>query len=133
MANMVKRHLKASMGANFEDWAEGYFSPDGEHLDEFLPRDDVFNEYQRFANVNRITMQAFTRKLKSFCILCPWIDCMNPPDLCNTGGRIQRSVMVAPDKRKTKDMIYIRSIPLDTKTDATEQDLCFSTEDEKPF
>lgn len=133
MANMVKRHLKASMGANFEDWAEGYFSPDGEHLDEFLPRDDVFNEYQRFANVNRITMQAFTKKLKSFCILCPWIDCMNPPDLCNTGGRIQRSVIVAPDKRKTKDMIYIRSIPLDTKTDATEQDLCFSTEDEKPF
>lgn len=133
MGNMEKRHLKASMGANFEDWAEGYFSIDSGHLDEYLPRDDVFNEYQRFANINRITMQAFTKKLKSFCKLCPWIDCMNPPDLCNTGGRIQRSVFVAPDKRKTKDMIYIRSIPLDTKPNASEQTLGFPTEDETPF
>lgn len=133
MANMEKRHLKASMGANFEDWAEGYFSPEGGHLDEYLPRDDVFNEYQRYANINRITMQSFTKKLKSFCKLCPWIDCMNPPDLCNTGGRIQRSVQVAPDKRKTKDMIYIRSLHLDTKTDVTEPTLDFSPDDETPF
>lgn len=133
MANMEKRHLKASMGANFEDWAEGYFSPESDHLDEYLPRDEVFNEYQRFANVNRITMQAFTKKLKSFCKLCPWIDCMNPPDLCNTGGRIQRSVMITPDKRKTKDMIYIRSMPLDTKLDATEQNIIFPADEDTPF
>ena len=137
MGNMEKRHLKASMGANFEDWAEGYFSPEGGHLDDYIPRDEVFNEYQRFSNVSRITMQAFTKRLKAFCKLCPWIDSINPPELCNAGGRIQRTVQVTPEIRKTKDMVYIRSIPLDTKfatkTDATEQALAFENEDETPF
>lgn len=115
---MEKRHLKASMGANFEDWAEGYFSEESGHLNTYIARDEVFNEYQRFSNVSRITMQAFTKRLKAFCKLCPWIDCMNPPELCNAGGRIQRAVQITPELRKTKDMLYIRSVPLDTKSDA---------------
>lgn len=133
MANMTIRHLKASMGANFEDWAEGYFSPESGHLDTYLARDDVFNEYQRFSNVSRITMQAFTKRLKAFCKLCPWVDCLNPPELCNAGGRIQRAVQITPELRKTKDMIYIRSLRLDTKSDVNEPTLNFSAEDETPF
>lgn len=133
MANMTIRHLKASMGANFEDWAEGYFSPESGHLDTYLARDDVFNEYQRFSNVSRITMQAFTKRLKAFCKLSPWVDCLNPPELCNAGGRIQRAVQITPELRKTKDMIYIRSLRLDTKSDVNEPTLNFSAEDETPF
>lgn len=133
MANMTIRHLKASMGANFEDWAEGYFSPESGHLDTYLARDDVFNEYQRFSNVSRITMQTFTKRLKAFCKLCPWVDCLNPPELCNAGGRIQRAVQITPELRKTKDMIYIRSLRLDTKLDVNEPTLNFSAEDETPF
>lgn len=134
MGNMEKRHLKASMGANFEDWAEGYFSPDGGHLDDYIARDEVFNEYQRFSNVNRITMQAFTKRLKAFCKLCPWIDCMNPPELCNAGGRIQRAVQVTAELRKTKDMIYIRSISQNARPDSPkDQELAFDDADERPF
>lgn len=133
MANMEKRHLKASMGANFEDWAEGYFSEEGGHLDTYIARDEVFNEYQRFSNVSRITMQAFTKRLKAFCKLCPWIDCMNPPELCNAGGRIQRAVQITPELRKTKDMLYIRSVSLDTKSDVKPQQLPFDCDDDRPF
>lgn len=48
MANMTIRHLKASMGANFEDWAEGYFSPESGHLDTYLARDDVLMSIRDF-------------------------------------------------------------------------------------
>lgn len=133
MANMEKRHLKASMGANFEDWAEGYFSPDGGHLDDYIARDEVFNEYQRFSNVNRITMQAFTKRLKAFCKLCPWIDSLNPPELCNAGGRIQRAVQVTPEVRKTKDMIYIRSVGFASKSDTKQASLPFDDGGDAPF
>lgn len=136
MNNMMKRHLKATMGANFEDWACGYFSRESGHLDTYLARDEVFAEYQRYANVNRITMQSFTTKLKSFCKLCPWVDCLNPPELQNNGGRIQRAVQVSQYERKTKDMIYVRSLPEepdDETPEAVEQPLIFDPEDNRPF
>ena len=135
MSNMEKRHLKATMGSNFEDWASGYFSIEGGHLDEYIARDEAFNDYQRYSNVNRITMQAFTKKLKSFCKLCPWIDCLNPPEMCNSGGRIQRAVQVTPELRKTKDMIYVRSLPQEQPSEPPiEQPLPFGeSEDDRPF
>ena len=136
MNNMMKRHLKATMGANFEDWACGYFSRESGHLDTYLARDEVFAEYQRYANVNRITMQSFTTKLKSFCKLCPWVDCLNPPELQNNGGRIQRAVQVSQYERKTKDMIYVRSLPEepdDETHEAVEQPLIFDPGDNRPF
>lgn len=135
MSNMERRRLKANMGANFEDWANGYFSRESGHLDNYVPRDEVFNDYQRYSNVSRITMQSFTKKLKAFCKLCPWVDCLNPPELCNSGGRIQRAVQVTPELRKTKDMLFVRSMPLNETTEqATEQQLPFGdSDDERPF
>lgn len=135
MSNMERRRLKANMGANFEDWANGYFSRESGHLDDYVPRDEVFNDYQRYSNVSRITMQSFTKKLKAFCKLCPWVDCLNPPELCNSGGRIQRAVQVTPELRKTKDMLFVRSMPLNETTEqATEQQLPFGDpDDEQPF
>lgn len=135
MSNMERRRLKANMGANFEDWANGYFSRESGHLDDYVPRDEVFNDYQRYSNVSRITMQSFTKKLKAFCKLCPWVDCLNPPELCNSGGRIQRAVQVTPELRKTKDMLFVRSMPLNETTEqATEQQLPFGDpDDERPF
>lgn len=80
-------------------------------------------------------MQSFTKKLKAFCKLCPWVDCLNPPELCNSGGRIQRAVQVTPELRKTKDMLFVRSMPLNETTEqATEQQLQFGdSDDERPF
>lgn len=132
MANMEKRRLKAAMGSNFEDWANGYFSLEGGHLDVELPRDDVFADYIRFANINRITMQSFTKKLKNFVKLCPWVEIMNPPEMCNSSGRIQKAVTLATGTVKTKDMIYLRSVKTATSSTPEQPDL-FDPDDDRPF
>lgn len=135
MENIIRRKYKADMGTNFEDWANGYFSMEGEHLDEYLERDVVFSDYARYANVNRITMQSFTKKMKAFCEFCPWIEEMNPKDLLNSSGRIQRKVEVAPGKKVVKDMIYVRSKPvneMDIAPDTPKEQSLFEDSD-APF
>ena len=133
MANMEKRRLKAAMGSNFEDWANGYFSLESGHLDVELPRDDVFADYIRFANINRITMQSFTKKLKNFVKLCPWVDILNPPEMCNSSGRIQKAVTLATGGVKTKDMIYLRSLKKDSSDAKKMQTDLFDPDDDRPF
>ena len=109
MMNIVKRKYKADMGANFEDWATGYFSLEGLNLDKPIPRESVLNDYMNYSKVTRITTQSFTRKLKAFINLCPWIAELNPKELCNSSGRIQTSIDTGSGIRKTLDMIYLRS------------------------
>ena len=109
MDNIVRRKYKADMGSNFEDWANGYFSLEGEHLNVMLERDVVFSDYTKYANINRITMQSFTKKLKAFCEYTPWIEALNPRDVQNSSGRIQRKVKDIGGEYKVKDMIYVRS------------------------
>ncbi|MBE6262430.1 MAG: hypothetical protein E7104_00445 [Prevotella sp.] len=137
MSNIIKRKFKADMGANFEDWAYGYFSKDGENLDTFLQRDKVFDEYRQYANTNKITMQNFSRKLKAFANLCPWIADLNPEELCNSSGRIQHSIEIAPGLKKTKDMIYLKSREVEDDAEQMNNesaDLFCSDEDaDKPF
>lgn len=111
MENIIQRKYKADMGANFEDWADGYFSPEGDNLDNMLERDNVLNDYMRFANVNRITMQSFNKKLKAFCATRSWIDSLNPKELQNASGRIQSRVTGPDGTSKIKDMIYVKSKP----------------------
>ena len=65
------------MGNNFEDWANSYFSPDSDHLDSFIVREKAFADYKSFSGVNKITMQRFTKALKGFVALCPYIDELN--------------------------------------------------------
>ena len=90
MENIIRRKYKADMGNNFEDWANSYFSPDSEHLDSFIVREKAFADYKSFSGVNKITMQRFTKALKGFVALCPYIEELNPKDLCNSQGRIVR-------------------------------------------
>lgn len=110
MGNIKRRRWKAEMGGNFEEWANSYFSPENEHLDKELVREDVFRDYQVFSNMARITMQSFTKKIKAFCDFCPWVDAYNPTELCTDAGRLQRKVLYPDGTLKTKDMIYIRSV-----------------------
>lgn len=137
MENIVRRKYKADMGVNFEDWANGYFSLEGGNLDKELERDMVFNNYVRYANVGRITMQSFNRKLKAFCIMCPWIDCLNPKEKQNKFGRIQMRVTINGES-KVKDMIYIKSKSVDEQEIQAAvrpqgQDMFSTSEDDCPF
>ena len=49
-------------------------------------------------------MQRFTKALRSFSELCPYIAEMNPAGLLNKSGRYLQKV-----DGKTKEMIYMRS------------------------
>lgn len=110
MDNIIKRKYKADMGNNFEDWANSYFTADSGHLDTFIVREKAFADYKSFSGINKITMQRFTKALKGFVALCPYIDELNPKEHCNSQGRIVRK----DEDGKAADMIYLSSV---SKTD----------------
>lgn len=109
MNNIIFRKHKQDMGANFEDWAQVYFSPDAGRLDAFLSRSKVFEDFK--ANGGRVqgmTPQTFLRKLKAFVLLCPWIEELNPKHLQNSSGRIVRREEGAPAGSSPVEMIYLK-------------------------
>jgi hypothetical protein len=109
MRNIISRHNKAEMGDNFRDWAEMYFSLESGRLNKLIVRTDAFDDYKKYANTNKMTMQAFTRKLKAFAADTPYIECLNPVELCNAQGRIFRRIGTqSPDVPPT-DMIYLKT------------------------
>ena len=113
MENIKKRKLKLEMGENFEEWAYQYFSEEGEHLDVNLVRTDVFEDYKRYSGVQSTKMKSFSRKLKAFSELCPYIFEMDPEDYRNSQGRNIGTIgdpdPLDPTKRKTVEMVYMRS------------------------
>ena len=110
MDNILLRKYRQDIGNNFEDWANGYFAEDGDHLDKLLIRREVFDDYRKYANVPNLTMQRFTQKLQSFCHLCPYIDTLNPVELCNNQKRISRRV-----EGSFVDMVFVQSKKLKEK------------------
>ena len=106
LGNILQRKFKADMGENFEDWALTYFAEESGNLDCLIVRSLAFENYTRFAGNlgNRYTMKRFTKQLKSFVTLSEDIYMMNPPELCNSQGRISRRV-----DGKLVDVIYLRS------------------------
>lgn len=127
MGNIKLRKWKADMGDNFRDWAEGYFATGGEHLDTELVKENVFKDYQTYSNMSKLTMQAFTKKLKMFCDYCPWVDELNPKDVVGDAKRYQKGITGSDGLRHIKDMIYIRSVAGTNGNAATN-----ATEDEYP-
>ena len=107
MANIIHRKYKADMGANFEDWANGYFSEESGRLDTFIVRDKALSDYKMSSGSNKLTMQGFTKKLRSFVELCPWIAEMNPKDYQNSAGRIIRREEGAAPGANPVEMIYM--------------------------
>lgn len=107
MGNILRRKYKQDMGENFEEWANIYFAniEGNDHLDHLLVREDVFADYRQFANVNKMTMQRFTKSLRGFVALNDYIVELNPQEYCNTAGRIVRK----NKEGKSSDMIYIRT------------------------
>ena len=108
MNNIIKRKFKADMGVNFEDWAGSYFSEESGRLDTFIVREKAFVDFKQATGTNKMTMQGFTKKLKAFAELCPYINELNPDDLCNSQHRIIRR---DPDSQSNNpvEMIYLRS------------------------
>lgn len=111
MQNIIYRKHKADMGANFEDWAYSYFSPESGRLNEFLPKEKVFQDFRTSSGVNKITSQSLTKKLKAFVLICPWVEEYNPVEFQNSSGRIQRRPKDATPDQGPVDMIYLKATP----------------------
>ena len=105
MDNIIYRKNKQSMGSNFEDWANTFFSVESGNLDKYLIRREVFETYRKYANMPNLTMQGFTTKLKAFCALAPHIECLNPIELCNSQKRITQR-----HNNVLEEMIYLKSV-----------------------
>lgn len=103
--NIMRRKYKADMGGGFEDWANQYFAEDGDHVDCLVPREEALEDFIRFSKLGRWTMQRFTKALNGFVNLCPYIDCMNPPELLNSAGRLIRKV-----DGRSREMLYLRTV-----------------------
>ncbi len=108
MANILQRKLRQDMTDKFKDWAEAYFCDETGRLDAFVVREDAFIDYKKYSGQNTISMQSFTRKLRAFVQLCPWIEEMNPKEYQNGGGRIIRKPENAPAGTNPKEMIYMK-------------------------
>lgn len=107
MDNIITRKRKADMGSDFEDWAYCYFSEDSGNLNIPIVRELVYDDFIAASKSKKEywKMQRFTRALRSFSELCPYIAEMNPPELLNKSGRYLQKV-----DGKTKEMIYMRSM-----------------------
>ena len=110
MDNILKRKYKADMGSGFEDWAKGYFAEDGDNVNRMLDRQTVYLDFVNFSGMRKCTMQRFTKALKGFANLTPYVKCLNPDELKNTSGRIIRKV-----EGQSHEMIYLQTI--NDKTD----------------
>lgn len=123
MENIKTRKLKLDMGENFEEWAYQYFSEDGEHLDCQLVRTDVFDDFKRYSGVQSIKMKSFSKKLRAFSQICPYIHEMDPEGYRNSQGRNietrPSSDPLNPQATKTVEMVYMRSMKAENERQDT--------------
>lgn len=120
---LFRKHMR-DMSANFADWAAGYFAIDddgkGEHLDCMIIREKAFEDYLKYSGT-RMSMRSFTTALKGFCYVTDYIDCLNPEELLNRSGRIQKRIInPVTNVSEVKDMIYIKT--KDAEIDYSELD-----------
>ncbi|MBQ3844125.1 MAG: hypothetical protein II817_03985 [Bacteroidales bacterium] len=108
LGNIYRRINLAIMGDQFNEWAEGYFLPDGPNLDVMLRKTDVFNDFVAATGLKLWSSSKFSRALQSFVRNNGhYLDCLNPPELCptSTPGRIVRK-----EYDKTVYYLYMKTV-----------------------
>lgn len=102
MDNVQRRNYKSIMGDSFHAWADVYFSPDSNRLDDFIVRKDAFEVYAKETNAKGVTPQTFTKKIKAWCDYNGFE--LNPKSYHNSQGRIIRKI-----NNESVEMIYIKA------------------------
>lgn len=118
MNNVTKRQLKATMGEGFEDWATAYFDEEGDKLNAFLVRSEVYKDCTD--TIGKITPQSFMDRLRAFCRLNEYS--LNPRKYQSKAGNIIRKHDIKeydPNTqewkitglgKKTMEMLFIETI-----------------------
>lgn len=119
MNNVSKRNLLSEMGPDFEEWASGYFSTEGDKVDQPVVKEEAKEDFQ-FRYRSGWKTRKFTTALRAFCKYHGYV--LNPKELINTSSGTPR-ILMRVDTRKqdkdgrwyptgektTKDMIYIQT------------------------
>lgn len=109
MRKVHERMNIATMGNQFRDWSEVYFSPAGQNVDRELVRSKVMEDFFRDTNLKSWSAKQFTKALQAFAKNADWIYELNPPILHNSGKRIVRNI-----EGKTHEILYVRTINPET-------------------
>jgi hypothetical protein len=104
MRKVYERMNISTMGNQFRDWAEVYFSETGDNLNRELVRSDVMKHFEEETKVKTWTTQKFSKAIKAFCKNSDHIEELNPRKLCNDRNRIIKRV-----DGKSQEMIYIKT------------------------
>ncbi len=108
LTNIYSRINLSIMGDQFNEWAEGYFLPDGPNLDIMIRKSEVFNDFVAATGLKLWSSSKFSRALQSFVRNNGhYLECLNPPELCpaSTPGRIVRKV-----QNRTEYYIYMKTV-----------------------
>lgn len=105
MKKVHERMNIATMGNQFRDWAEVYFSPDSMNVDRQLVRSRVMKDFETDTNLQKWTTKQFTKAINAFAKNAPWVYELNPPSLQNSGKRIVKNI-----DGKTHEILYVRTI-----------------------
>jgi len=106
--NIYRRINLSIMGDQFNEWAEGYFMPDGPNLDVLIRKGEVFADFVNSTGLKLWSQSKFSRALQSFVRNNGhYIECLNPPELCpaSTPGRIVRK-----ENGRTEYYIYMKTL-----------------------
>lgn len=119
MANVNARNLLQSMGQVFKDWADVYFSPEGDKVDVEIVRNDAQTNCLTAVQNNKWTAGKFKKALAAWCKFNGYQ--LNPPDLC-TDDKKKR--IIRNFNGTTTEMIYIKT-KFQNHEQSTKRDLPF--------
>ena len=112
MKKIQERRNIQTMGTNFKEWAEVYFSKNGTNVDKKIVKSDAINDFMRDTNTKGWTTKKFTQALKAFCKNSDWVEVLNPKEFCNSQNRIIKNI-----NDKTHEMLYIKTVGTPLKDD----------------
>lgn len=119
MGNVNKRNLTNLMGANFHDWANAFFSEQGDKIDRKIVREVAFKDFLH-NNPGKWTPQSFWTRLQAFCKLNGYI--LNPKHMLDKKGKIIEKVDQSyydaktntwtpiGGPRATKELLYVQTM-----------------------
>lgn len=130
MKNIELRELQATIGKDFKQWADDYFSSDSGHLDCDLKAEDVVNAFNAETRYGW-SAKKITQHVKDYCLLAPHIRCYNPMSV--TGKKKDGERWLKRDTNgKQQSYYYIQSTNTKT-TGETPQQLEFEIRPDCPF
>ena len=109
MENIMLRKYKQDMGENFENWAAEKLCIGSSWLDNEVPREVMFNNYNYWLGDNhkaKLSPQGFIKHLRAYCMTADYIDELNPEDML-TDKKTKRILRFIDGK--TTEVLYIKT------------------------